>query len=50
MRGKTSSGEQAEMRRRAEASGLTPDMVEALLDALTDRLQFEFLRTYGTVR
>jgi hypothetical protein len=54
-RGKTSpilgeALEPAEMRHRAEASGLTPDMVEALLDALTDRLQFEFLRTYGTVR
>jgi hypothetical protein len=54
-RGKTSpilgeALEPAEMRRRAEASGLTPEMVEALLDALTDRLQFEFLRTYGTVR
>lgn len=35
---------------RSDVHVITPELVEALMEALADELQFEFLRTYGTVR
>ena len=35
---------------RLDIRVITPDLVEALMEALADELRFEFLRTYGTVR